>query len=133
MKYCVIDTNVLVSSLISKNSNSPTVRIIDLIPDGLICPIYNDFLLFEYDEILHRKKFHLEEQTIFKITDLIINFGLKILPKKYYGEMIDEDDRIFLETFYAVENSYLVTGNLKHFPKLPFIVSPAEMMKIIEK
>ena len=133
MKYCVIDTNVLVSSLISKNPNSPTVRIIDFIPDGLVCPIYNEFLLFEYDEILHRKKFHLEEQTIFEITDLIIKFGLKILPKKYYGEMIDEDDRIFLETFYAVENSYLVTGNLKHLPKLPFIVSPAEMIKIIEK
>lgn len=30
------------------------------------------------------------------------------------------------------EDSFLVTGNLKHFPKKPFIVSPAEMVEIIE-
>lgn len=29
------------------------------------------------------------------------------------------------------EDSFLVTGNLKHFPKKPFVVSPAEMMEII--
>jgi hypothetical protein len=31
------------------------------------------------------------------------------------------------------EGSFLVTGNLKHFPKKPFIVSPAEMIQIIHE
>jgi hypothetical protein len=31
----------------------------------------------------------------------------------------------------ANEDSYLVTGNIKHFPKRPFIVTPAEMLQVI--
>ena len=31
------------------------------------------------------------------------------------------------------EDSYLVTGNIKHFPKKPFIVTPTEMVAIISE
>jgi hypothetical protein len=31
------------------------------------------------------------------------------------------------------EVSYLVTGNIKHFPEKPFIVTPREMLDIILK
>ena len=31
------------------------------------------------------------------------------------------------------DNSYLVTGNKKHYPLRDFIVTPAEMMKILEQ
>ena len=31
----------------------------------------------------------------------------------------------------ARENAYLVTGNLKHFPKTPIVVTPAEMLEIL--
>lgn len=30
------------------------------------------------------------------------------------------------------KEAYLVTGNMRHFPKKPFVVSPKEMMDIIE-
>lgn len=40
--------------------------------------------------------------------------------------------------FYAIvvekrkeEDAYLVTGNIKHFPQEPFVVTPKEMMDII--
>jgi hypothetical protein len=33
----------------------------------------------------------------------------------------------------SVEDSFLVTGNLKHFPKKPFVVTPAEMLQIIRE
>ena len=46
----------------------------------------------------------------------------------------DLDDVVF----YAVvmekrkeENAYLITGNQKHFPKEPFVVTPREMLAII--
>ena len=32
----------------------------------------------------------------------------------------------------SVEDSYLVTGNIKHFPVKPFVVTPAEMVRILE-
>ncbi len=49
--------------------------------------------------------------------------------------MPDLDDIVF----YAVvmerrkeDDAYLVTGNQKHFPKEPFIVTPKEMLDIID-
>lgn len=45
----------------------------------------------------------------------------------------DMDDLVFYEVTMnmADENAYLVTGNLKHFPVQPNIVSPAEMLVIM--
>lgn len=34
----------------------------------------------------------------------------------YDGEMPDEDDRVFYEVCLSKEDSFLLTGNLKHFP-----------------
>lgn len=47
---------------------------------------------------------------------------------------MDMDDLVFYEV--AMEkrenNAYLVTGNQKHYPFKDFIVTPAEMIKIME-
>lgn len=47
--------------------------------------------------------------------------------------MLDEDDRVFYEIALSEENSFLVTGNLKHFPHSPKVVTAAEMMEILEQ
>ena len=39
----------------------------------------------------------------------------------------------FYEVALSKEGSYLVTGNKKHFPKAPIVVTPAEMMEILAK
>ena len=57
--YAVIDTNVIVSSLITKNYASATVKIIMAVFEGRIIPLYNDEILAEYDEVLHREKFQM--------------------------------------------------------------------------
>ena len=47
----------------------------------------------------------------------------------------DEDDIVFYEivmTARSATNAYLITGNKRHFPEKPFVVSPAEMLEIIE-
>ena len=50
----------------------------------------------------------------------------------YDGEMPDEDDRVFYEVCLSKEDSFLVTGNLKHFPKEPQVITAAEMMEILD-
>ena len=50
----------------------------------------------------------------------------------YDGEMPDEDDRVFYEVCLTKEYSFLVTGNLKHFPKEPQVITAAEMMEILD-
>lgn len=51
----------------------------------------------------------------------------------YDGEMLDEDDRVFYEDCLSKEDSFLVTGNLKHFPKEPQVITAAEMMEILDQ
>ena len=48
------------------------------------------------------------------------------------GDMPDEDDRVFYEVSLSKEDSFLVTGNLKHFPKTPKVITAAQMMEILD-
>lgn len=133
--YVVVDTNVLVSALLSKNNNSSTVKILDAVFDGKIIPLYHKDILAEYDEVLHRKKFHLKEETIQLVLCAIQQYGIEVFPALTEEMLIDEDDRIFYETAVEmrVNNAYLVTGNQKHYPIRDFIVTPAAMADIIDK
>lgn len=40
---------------------------------------------------------------------------------------------VFYEVALSKEGSYVVTGNQKHFPKSPIVVTPAEMLQIIQQ
>ena len=52
--YAVFDTNVLVSALMSVRKESPTVLLLDYVLDERIVLLYNDDILNEYNEVLHR-------------------------------------------------------------------------------
>lgn len=43
----------------------------------------------------------------------------------------DADDIVFYEVALSREDSFLITGNLRHFPKKPFVVSPTQMVEIL--
>ncbi len=129
--YAVIDTNVLISAVISKKSDAATVKVLRKVFDGSICPIYNSKILEEYNEVLRRPKFHLQEQTITVVISAIKQFGVELNPMTSSEIMIDEDDRIFLDTAIAFEGAFLVTGNMKHFPSLPVVVSPKQMLDFV--
>ena len=62
MVYAVIDTNIFVSSFITKNETASTKKVIRSMFNGQIKPLYNDEILEEYSEVLHRSKFHLDEK-----------------------------------------------------------------------
>lgn len=49
--------------------------------------------------------------------------------------MPDPKDLVFYEVCMAKRNedSMLVTGNIKHFPIKPYIVTPNELLEIINK
>ena len=47
--------------------------------------------------------------------------------------MPDEKDRLFYEVSLSMADSFLVTGNLKYFPVTPKVISPADMVAIIEQ
>ena len=132
MVYAVIDTNILVSSFITKNANASTRRVVMSMFDGRIQPLYNDDILEEYSDVLHRPKFHLKEKDINILLNFIKEYGIDSSYVPYDGEMYDEDDRVFYEVTLSKEDSFLVTGNLKHFPRTPKVVTAAQMMEILD-
>ena len=62
MIYAVIDTNILVSSRISKNPLAATVKVVANVFQNRIIPVFNEEILFEYYEVLHRPKFRISEE-----------------------------------------------------------------------
>lgn len=133
MIYAVIDTNIFVSSFITKSSASPTRRVINSLFDGKIKPLYNDDILQEYEEVLLRKKFQLAERDVKMLLDFIKVHGINSTRYPYDGNMLDDDDRVFYEVALSEEDSFLVTGNLKHFPRTPKVVTAAQIMEIIDQ
>ena len=130
--YAVFDTNVLVSALMSKHADSPTVLLLDYVLDGRIVLLYNEDIINEYKEVLHRDKFHFDDEQINALIDLI-KTGIHLNPTESQEAFSDEDDRVFYEVALSKEEGYVVTGNTKHFPKSPIVVTPAEMMQIIQE
>ena len=132
MVYAVIDTNIFVSALITHNSNASTARVLESLLLHRIIPLYNDDIIKEYDEVLHRAKFKLSEEQISTIIEQVKENGIDSSRFPYAGEMPDEDDRVFYEICLSKEDSFLVTGNLKHFPKEPQVITAAEMMELLD-
>ena len=134
--YVVIDTNVIVSGLLEKHNDSNTVKILKLLFDGDIVPIYSDETMDEYKEVLNRPFFKLRKSSIGKLINAIKDNGLKLNPKPSDIVLIDNDDIIFYELVMDKtinSNKYLITGNIKHYLKDPIIVTPEEFVEIFEK
>ena len=131
MIYAVIDTNVIVSALLSRNPDAATVKVFKAVSDGIICPLFNQEIIKEYMDVLCRDKFKLPICHIESVVKKIQQLG--IMAKRVHSseEFPDLDDIVFYEVALSKEDAYLVTGNTKHFPKSPIVVTPAEMMEII--
>lgn len=130
--FAVIDTNVIVSALISKNLDSNPGKVFRAIVQERIVPLYNDEILAEYRCVLSRPKFHLAPALIETVLKAIIVDGLSLDGVPAIGiDFPDPKDIVFYEIAISKENAYLVTGNIKHFPVRSFIVTPAEMVEML--
>ena len=126
----VLDTNVLVSSLLT---SGPPAAIVDLITDSRIIPHYNDLILQEYWDVLTRKKFSFSSLQVTRLINDILRSGIVVDYKQSSNKtMIDEDDQIFYDAAFEAK-AYLITGNTRHFPPDSLIVSPAQFLSILFK
>ena len=133
MIHAVIDTNVLVSALLTSKSDTATVQILEAIMNGQIIPLYNEDIISEYEIVLNRPTFRFSEETVYYYINAIKEKGV-LATRIESGEAFpDSDDAVFYEIALSVEDAYVVTGDLKHFPKTPIVVTPAQMLEIIKK
>lgn len=131
MIYAVIDTNVLVSALITHNPEAATAKVVRLLLEQSFIPMYDSDIIAEYQEVLHREKLKIHPEVADALISYIIEHGIEASRTTFAEIMPDEDDRVFYEVALSNEDSSLVTGNLKHYPTSPRVISPAEFMDVI--
>ena len=126
----VIDTNVLVSSFLSKNPNSPTVRIADALLDGKFTPVYSWGMIEEYVEVLGRDYLNLQASQVKEFVEHLKAIGEEVVPVDSNENFPDPDDKVFFCTALADE-AHLVTGNMKHYPPASLVVTPAQFCELL--
>jgi putative PIN family toxin of toxin-antitoxin system len=171
----VIDTNVLVSALLSPSG--PPAKILNMVISKQIMICIDSRIMLEYENVLLRDKFPFEPQDISVLLSTIFQIGNVVVPKPIYqvafnqlnaktatvfenaskarifknlrrggnpprniqlqskdcnwileSSFLHQEDKKFYEAAKHC-GAYLVTGNLRHFPKEPHAVSPAEFLE----
>lgn len=122
----VIDTNILVSALWSKDG-SPA-RVVSMMLDDIITPCYDYRILSEYREVLKRPKFGFSESEIAALLGYIEAYGISVLAQPIAKKFPDDADRKFYEVAKTC-HAILLTGNLKHFPKDSLVMSVQKFLE----
>lgn len=132
--FAVVDTNVIVSALISKKLNSYPLLVMSHVYSGDIIPIFNEEIITEYRAVLYRDKFNLRQKDVEEALRVILDYGINLERTTAVDEFFpDPKDIVFYEVKMSKEDAYLVTGNIRHFPKKPFVVTPKEMIEILNR
>ena len=113
----VIDTNVLVSALLSRDGTP--AKIIGMVLNGTITPCY---------DYRKRPKFGFSDGEINSLIDWFESNGQSVIAEPIDKKFEDEEDKKFYEVAKHC-NAILVTGNLKHFPKEAWIMNPIDFLK----
>ena len=127
----VLDTNVLVSGLL--NPNRPPAIILNLVLSTKVQILYDNRMMQEYIEVLHRDKFCFNWESIETLIDYFTDTCEYILAEPTDRKFVDDNDRAFYEVMISGEADYLVSANLRHFPKNKKIISPRDFVKEYKK
>ena len=115
----VLDTNILVSSLWSRNG--APARVVSMILTGQLIPCYDYRILTEYRQVLSRPRFNFSDGEIDSLLEWIETSGRSIVADPINDPFIDESDKKFYEVAKFC-GAILITGNLKHFPNDPQVM-----------
>jgi putative PIN family toxin of toxin-antitoxin system len=129
----VLDTNVLVSGLIS--AKGPPGRLIDAFLARRLQIAFDDRILQEYKAVLARPKFQFKPADVTAFWEILpFQCHLVAMPVECL-QASDPDDTKFLEVATATESKTLVTGNKRYYPEKSrgdvVILTPAEAFDCI--
>jgi len=128
----VLDTNVLVSAMLSPGKTCD--QLVRQAVAARIEVCYSTAVMAEYLDVLSRPGFAFAPVAVDALLDWIERDGLLVQPP-VLPPLPDPADTKFLEAAVGAGAPYLVTGNLKHFPRSPYkgigILKPADFLKAI--
>jgi putative PIN family toxin of toxin-antitoxin system len=132
MLKLVIDTNVVISSLLKPESNPALIMSLILRGDCTLC--VTEAIFVEYEEVLGRGKFKkLDQAGVGEFLATLRKRASWVVPKVTIDDVTkDPDDNAFLECALESKADFLITGNIHHFPEKKFrhtsIVTPSEFV-----
>jgi putative PIN family toxin of toxin-antitoxin system len=116
MSRVVLDTNVVVSALLVPVGTQSSVLLLALRGDVEL--YVSAPILHEYEEVLRRPRFKLQPRQIAIALRDIRKVAHVVAPAAKITTSTHESDNRFLECADAADADYLVTGNIRHFPKI---------------
>ena len=125
-KPLVLDTNVLVSALLTPDGNC--AHILGLILKGRRQICYDSRIMAEYHGVLTRPKLRLDLSKAMRLLDILLAKGQSVIADESDIAMPDDSDRKFYEVARTC-GAWLITGNLQHYPEVPYILTPSEHLQ----
>lgn len=129
----VYDTNVLVSAALKPDSLPAVLVSLALAQRVHLC--LSPSILAEYTAVLHRPKFGFDAHSINALLEDLTCMALLVRPAMRLDVAPDEADNRFLECALEAHAAFLVTGNLRHFPRTAFediqILAPARFAHVL--
>ena len=111
----VIDTNVLISAALKPTGLQRTVLLLATTKPARL--YVSRPILEEYRDVLTRPELQIRKGIRLQFLQLLKNRSYTVAPARRLEVTSDPDDNIFLECADAARADYLITGNLKHFPR----------------
>jgi hypothetical protein len=131
----VIDTNVIISSLIQ--SSYPYLIVFHFVIDDKVEFCLSDQLIEEYYDVLRRPKFARYPDFLSRAESLLIDLESKASffnPSIQLDILDDKDDNMLLELADCCKADYIITGNTNDFRIKSFhqtkILTPKEFWDI---
>jgi putative PIN family toxin of toxin-antitoxin system len=136
MHRVVLDTNVLVSALRSRNGAS--YRLISLLGDPQWQPAVSVALILEYEEVAKREasRLGLADWVVESIVDMMCQLGSQhAIRFRLRPALRDPDDEFLLELAVASQAGFIITYNTRDFRGSDAygirVVTPAEFLRTI--
>ncbi len=111
----VLDTNIVVSAALKPDGLQRTVFLLAITPPARL--YVSSPILAEYRDVLSRPEPQISKGLRRQFLQLIKNRAHRVHPNLRLQITADPDDNIFLECADAARADYLITGNIRHFPR----------------
>jgi putative PIN family toxin of toxin-antitoxin system len=125
----VLDTNVVVSAVLSVDG--PSKVIFDMAVNERFAWFVTEPILAEYQKVLAYPRLKISSANARRTMVAVKTYARLVESPHRVTDSADEADNRFLECAETAKANYLVTGNLKHFPrarKYTKVVSPADFL-----
>jgi putative PIN family toxin of toxin-antitoxin system len=127
-RLVVLDTNILVSALLTPSGNPD--RVLTLVLGGDIHIVLCDEVEAEYRDVLARPHFGFNPKKTSLILDQLSDMGTWTVVSKSTIAFADEDDRVFYDLAKGT-GAILVTGNIRHYPTDSAVLLPAGFLSML--